>query len=75
MAYYSLVASLPTLSIGDEPPFSIEEYIGNCAQWVGEQEVQILRNILLHDGDRKSCAHCRASARSHCGGSPAWIMV
>lgn len=47
MAYYSLVASLPHLKIGDEPPFSTEEYISNCAQWVTEHEVRILTHILL----------------------------
>lgn len=60
MAYYSLVASLPTLQIGDELPFSIEEYIDTCAQWVTEHEVKILRNILQNEGDSKSCPHCRA---------------
>ncbi len=60
MAYYSLVASLPTLQIGDEPSFSTEGYISTCAQWVTEKEVKILRNILLNEGDNKSCPHCRA---------------
>ncbi len=60
MAYYSLVASLPTLQIGDEPPFSSEEYIGTCAQWVTEHEVKVLRNILLKEGDGRSCPHCTA---------------
>jgi len=59
MAYYSLVASLPNLEIGDEPPFSTEEYIGTCAQWVTEHETQILRNILLNKEDSKSCSHCK----------------
>ncbi|MCK4563291.1 MAG: DUF2764 family protein [Verrucomicrobia bacterium] len=60
MAYYSLVASLPTLQIGDEPPFSTKEYIGTCAQWVTEHEVKVLRNILLNEGDSRSCPHCQA---------------
>lgn len=60
MAYYSLVASLPTLQIGDEPSFSTEEYIGTCAQWVTDREARILRNILLGEGDGQSCPHCRA---------------
>lgn len=60
MAYYSLVASLPTLQIGDEPSFSAEEYIDTCAQWVTEREVKILRNILQNEGDEKSCPHCLA---------------
>ncbi len=59
MAYYSLVASLPNLEIGDEPPFSTEEYIDTCAQWVTEQETNILRNILLNEGDSKSCSYCK----------------
>lgn len=60
MAYYSLVASLPTLQIGDEPTFSSEEFVDTCAQWVTEHETRILRNILLNEGDSKSCPHCRA---------------
>ena len=60
MSYYSLVASLPTLQIGDEPSFSTEEFIGTCTQWVSEREVKILRNILLNEGDNKSCPHCQA---------------
>ncbi|MEN7973282.1 MAG: DUF2764 family protein [Verrucomicrobiota bacterium] len=60
MAYYSLVASLPHLEIGDEPPFSSEEYIGNCAQWVSEHETQILQKVLLEDPDIAPCPLCKA---------------
>jgi len=60
MAYYSLVASLPTLQIGDEPPFSTEEYIENCAQWVTEREEQILRRVLLATPDIATCPLCQA---------------
>jgi hypothetical protein len=60
MAYYSLVASLPHLKIGDEPPFSIEEYIGNCAQWITENEVGILNSVLLGNYDGKNCPVCRS---------------
>ena len=59
MAYYSLVASLPSLEIGDEPPFSTEEYIGTCAQWVTEHELHVLRHILLGEGCSKTCSHCK----------------
>ncbi len=59
MAYYSLVASLPNLEIGDEPPFSTEEYIGTCAQWVSEDEARVLRTILLNEGESKSCPYCQ----------------
>jgi hypothetical protein len=59
MSYYSLVASLPTLQIGDEPPFSTEEYISTCAQWVAEHEVKALRNILQDEGENRSCPYCR----------------
>lgn len=59
MAYYSLVASLPHLKIGDEPPFSLKEYIDNCGQWVTEHEGRILRNILLGEYDGKSCPICK----------------
>ena len=59
MAYYSLVASLPHLKIGDEPPFSIEEYITSCAQYVTEYEGRILNSILLGEYDGKNCPICR----------------
>lgn len=59
MSYYSLVASLSTLQIGDEPPFSTEEYIDNCAQWVTEHEEQILRKVLLDTPDIAPCTLCR----------------
>lgn len=59
MAYYSLVASLPHLKIGDEPPFSTEEYIGNCAQWITEHEIRTLNNILLGEYDGENCTVCR----------------
>jgi hypothetical protein len=60
MAYYSLVASLPHLEIGDEPPFSTEEYINNCAQWVTEREADILRRVLLEEADIAPCPLCKA---------------
>jgi len=61
MAYYSLVASLPHLKIGDEPPFSLEEYVGNCSQWVTEHETRILEHILLgeHEGHGSGCHICK----------------
>jgi len=60
MAYYSLVASLPYLRIGDESSFSTEEYIGNCAQWVTGHEANILRKVLLQDPDVAPCPLCKA---------------
>jgi hypothetical protein len=60
MAYYSLVASLTNLQIGDEPPFSTEEYVDNCAQWVTERETDILRKVLLEEPDIAPCPLCKA---------------
>jgi hypothetical protein len=60
MAYYSLVASLPSLQIGDEPPFSTEEYIDNCAQWVTERETSILKAVLLNEPIASPCPLCAA---------------
>jgi hypothetical protein len=60
MAYYSLVASLPSLEIGGEPPFSTEEFVDTCSQWVTEHEARVLRNILQGEGSSKSCPHCKA---------------
>ncbi len=59
MAYYSLVASLPHLNIGDEPPFSTEDYVENCAQWVTERETEILRKVLLQEPDIAPCPLCK----------------
>ncbi|VGO13780.1 hypothetical protein PDESU_02337 [Pontiella desulfatans] len=59
MAYYSLVASLPSLQIGDEPPFTTEEYVDNCAQWVTERETEILRKVLLQEPDIAPCPLCK----------------
>jgi len=60
MAYYSLVASLKSLRIGDEPPFSVEDYIDNCAQWVTERETGILKAVLLNEPVAAPCPLCKA---------------
>ena len=59
MAYYSLVASLPNLEIGDEPPFTTEDYVENSAQWVTERETEILRKVLLKEPDIAPCPLCK----------------
>ncbi len=59
MAYYSLVASLPNLEIGDEPPFTTEEYVANASQWVTERETEILRRVLLKEPDIAPCPLCK----------------
>lgn len=58
MSYYSLVSSLPTLHIGDEPPFSVESFVTDCAQWVTERELLTLRKVLLAAPDIVPCAYC-----------------
>lgn len=60
MAYYSLVASLPSLQIGDEPPVSVEQYIDNCSQWVTERETGILKAVLLNEPIASPCPLCKA---------------
>lgn len=59
MAYYALVASLPHLQIGGEPPFSAEEYIANCAQWVNKDEVRVLEKILQRKHQCGPCSYCK----------------
>ena len=59
MAYYSLVASLPNLEIGDEPPFTTEDYVENASQWVTERETEILRKVLLQKPDIAPCPLCK----------------
>ena len=58
MAYYSLVASLPSLQIGDEPRVTVEQYIDDCAQWVTERETDILKAVLLNEPVAAPCALC-----------------
>ncbi len=60
MSYYALVASLPHLEIGDEPPFSTAEYIATCSQWITERETRILMNILEGVADGTFCPLCIA---------------
>ncbi|HEY5653447.1 MAG TPA: DUF2764 family protein [Pontiella sp.] len=60
MAYYSLVASLPNLQIGDEPPVSTEEYINDCAQWVSERETEMLKAVLLNEPIASPCPRCKS---------------
>jgi hypothetical protein len=60
MAYYSLVASLASLQIGDEPPFTTEAYIANCAQWVSERETGILKSVLLDEPIASTCPLCKS---------------
>lgn len=59
MAYYSLVASLPSLQIGDEPPFTTEEYVENASQWVTGREAEILHKVLLKEPDIAPCPLCK----------------
>ncbi|HSR87918.1 MAG TPA: DUF2764 family protein [Pontiella sp.] len=59
MAYYSLVASLQSLRIGDEPPFTTEEYVENASQWVTGRETEILRKVLLQEPDIAPCPLCK----------------
>lgn len=46
MSYYFLVASLPSLQIGDEVPFSTEEYIERCAGSLPPRELNVLKHVL-----------------------------
>ena len=59
MAYYSFVASLQSLQIGDEPPFTTEEYVENASQWVTERESEILRKVLLKEPNIAPCPLCK----------------
>jgi len=46
MSYYFLIASLPALQIGDDPPFTTEEYIERCAGTLSKREMHILNHVL-----------------------------
>ena len=41
--YYYLVASLPNLKFGDEPPISRERFAEECAKWLTERDMAVLR--------------------------------
>lgn len=58
MSYYYLVASLKTLQIGDEAPFTSEEYIDACAQWITPRQQEILRRVLLDEHHLPACDLC-----------------
>lgn len=60
MSYYALVASLPALQIGDEPPYSTEEYIERAALWITTRQVSILKRVLLEQVGIAPCELCKA---------------
>jgi hypothetical protein len=59
MSYYALVSSLPHLSIGGEPPFSTEEYVANCAQWITKNEARKLERVLQCKHHCGPCSLCK----------------
>jgi len=64
MSYYFLVASLPSLQIGDEPPFSTEEYIERCAGSLPVRELDVLSRVL----------HCEIVCEG-CGLAGRWFAI
>lgn len=40
--HYYLIASLPFLKFGDQPPFSKVEFIEECGKWFDEKEMETL---------------------------------
>lgn len=46
MSHYYLVASLPTLELGDDPPFTCEEFLFQCGGVLSEEEHDLLRAVL-----------------------------
>ena len=41
--YYSLVASLPYLKMGEAPPVSSEAFLDECDKWLSPGEIDLLR--------------------------------
>ena len=59
MPYYALVSSLPHLTIGGEPPFSTDEYVANCAQWIKKDEVRKLERVIQCRHHCGPCSLCK----------------
>lgn len=45
--YYYTVASLPMLSLGQEPPISIDYFLENCSYTMGEEDYQVLLSAVI----------------------------
>lgn len=51
-AYYTyFISSLPMLHFGMKPPFSSERFLKMCEGLISEQDIYILKNLPMRDGD------------------------
>jgi hypothetical protein len=51
--YYYLVASLPYLSFGDEPPFAVDGFIAECEKWLSPEDMKKLLSASPHCTDEE----------------------
>lgn len=46
MAYYALISSLPDLNIDEKPPFSKDDFIQMCINFIDEKQLLLLKQII-----------------------------
>ncbi len=51
--YYYLVASLPYLLFGDEPPISSPKFLEECGKWVPPVQLRRILSAKLQDDEIK----------------------
>ena len=51
--YYYLVASLPYLRFGEEPPVTTVAYLGECEKWLNEEDLSLVRSLDIKEPDTK----------------------
>src|SRR3989338_12644 len=57
-AYYTyFISSLPMLHFGMKPPFSFERFLKMCEGLILEQDIYILKNLPMREGDFNPSAH------------------
>lgn len=51
MSYYYLISSLPTVTLGERPYYSSEEFMNLCSQWIDKSNVEKLSRLTLNPKD------------------------
>jgi len=50
-SYYYLIASLPMLKVGEDPPLSYSDFLGMCESTVSESTYNILENLSVFSSE------------------------
>ena len=53
--YYYFVATLPSLEMGGKPPFSLDEFLDQCARLLEEEDNNIMRSLLSPSDETINC--------------------